>query len=106
MTRIRPMPRPLIGGWEPRLRVFLLTRSHRDSGTQAAPQGFLPTAIVAATFHAPASITLTSFEGPFAVYRRVPSGLMAIPHGREPTESLPRTEPSALFSASTSPARP
>jgi len=61
----------------------------------------------AITFIDSASITDTSFEGPFAVYSVFPSPLIVIPHGREPTSLIVLTISSLIVSmTSTDPLRP
>src|SRR5690606_40467897 len=60
-------------------------REHRQrstSGPIAMPHGVAPTRIVATTLSDSVSITDTSFDGPFAVYRNLPSDVRPIPHGR------------------------
>ena len=65
----------------------------------------------AAVVHGPmalsTSMTDTSLEGPFAVYRRSWSGLRAIPQGRVPTDSNVRTTfPARTSMQATAPPRP
>src|SRR5687767_15633670 len=62
-------------------------------GTVATPHGDRPTETFASTVSVSVSTTETSFDGPFAVYSRVPSGLKASPHGLVPTA----TEPTGLL---------
>src|SRR5271165_3977388 len=59
--------------------------AHWASGTTATPQGPVPALTRAISFLASRSTTDTSFDGPLAVYRILPSGESAIPHGRAPT---------------------
>ena len=50
------------------------------------PQGSSPTLISAAIVLVAVSITDTEFERPFATYNFLPSGVIAIFHGRFPTD--------------------
>src|SRR5690242_4631534 len=59
-------------------------RSHGDSAS-ATPQGSFPTGTFRVTFRLSVSTTLTSLDGPLAVYKVLPSGVRAMPQGRCPT---------------------
>ena len=75
-------------------------------GPIAIPHGVLPTLIVATTFSDAVSTTDTSFDGPFAVYKNLPSDVSPIPHGRAPTRTLATTRAAARSTTDTVPARP
>jgi hypothetical protein len=55
----------------------------------ATPQGIFPTGMVLITCSFFVSTTLTSLDGPFAVYSLLPSGVSAMPQGRCPTLTDP-----------------
>jgi hypothetical protein len=52
------------------------------------PHGDVPAGTRDVTASVPVSITLTSLEGPLAVYSVLPSGVMPTPHGRSPTSGI------------------
>ena len=62
--------------------------------------------MVSSTSMVAVSTTETSFEGPLAVYKREPSGLKAIPHGRVPTVTELTVEPVVELRATTVPPLP
>src|SRR6185295_189530 len=61
--------------------------AQRGGGPIATPHGDLPTRIVETTFSDAVSMTETSFEDPFAVYRNLPSDVTPTPQGRFPTRT-------------------
>src|SRR4029079_15091617 len=63
--------------------------SRAGAGPIATPHGILPTGTVAITASLSVSTTLTSLEGPLAVYSFFPSRVRASPQGRWPTLTEP-----------------